>query len=42
MQGYLAAGNGRTGIVGNAKSYLLDAAHLAGYAVDWMERTWKE
>jgi aminoglycoside 3-N-acetyltransferase len=42
MQEYLAAGNGRSGIVGNAQSYLLDSAHLAGYAVRWMERTWKE
>jgi aminoglycoside 3-N-acetyltransferase len=36
---YLAAGHGRTGTVGAARSYLLDAAELHQFAVAWMERT---
>jgi aminoglycoside 3-N-acetyltransferase len=36
---FLAAGHGRTGTVGAATSYLLDAAALHRFAVDWMERT---
>lgn len=34
---YLAAGRGRKGYVGNAESYLFDAADLADYAVIWLE-----
>lgn len=34
---YLAAGNGRTGKVGAAQSYLLEAAPLVGFGVQWME-----
>lgn len=36
---FLAAGHGRTGQVGAARSYLLDAATLCRFAVGWMERT---
>jgi len=36
---FLAAGRGRTGLVGAAPSHLLDAAALHRFAVDWMERT---
>jgi hypothetical protein len=34
---YLAAGRGRQGRVGNAPSYLFDAADLATFAVGWLE-----
>lgn len=34
---YLAAGNGRTGTVGEATAYLFDAAHLTSYAIAWLE-----
>lgn len=36
---FLAAGHGRTRQVGAARSYLLDAATLCRFAVEWMERT---
>lgn len=35
---FLAAGNGRAGMVGAARSYLFDAAALHRFAVEWMER----
>ena len=38
MEEYLAAGHGRTGTVGAARSYLFDAAALLRFAVAWMER----
>ena len=38
-QDFLAAGGGRTGTVGAARSYLFDAAALHAFAVRWMERT---
>lgn len=34
---YLDAGNGRTGRIGAADSYLLDAASLQSFGVEWME-----
>jgi aminoglycoside 3-N-acetyltransferase len=37
---YLAAGNGRSGKVGDADSYLFEAAELVRFAVRWMERKW--
>jgi aminoglycoside 3-N-acetyltransferase len=36
---YLAAGRGRVGTVGAARSCLFDAADLHRFAVEWMERT---
>lgn len=39
---YLSSGHGRRGRIGGADSYLLDAAELAGFAVEWIERIWKE
>lgn len=39
LREFLAAGHGRTGQVGAARSYLLDAATLCRFAVGWMERT---
>lgn len=36
---FLEAGNGRSGIVGAARSYLLDAAALHRFALEWLERT---
>lgn len=38
VEGYLAAGHGRAGLVGAARSYLLDARGLTAFAVAWMER----
>lgn len=38
-QAFLDAGHGRIGLVGAARSYLLDAAELHAFAVQWMERT---
>jgi aminoglycoside 3-N-acetyltransferase len=38
VEEYLAAGHGRTGLVGTAKSYLLDAQELVTLGVGWMER----
>ena len=35
---YLAAGHGRAGLVGTARSYLLDAQDLTSFAVAWMEK----
>jgi aminoglycoside 3-N-acetyltransferase len=35
---YLAAGRGSSGIVGRARSELLDAADFVGFGVDWMDR----
>lgn len=35
---YLATGKGRTGIVGNAQSYLFDARDLVNFAVRWLEQ----
>jgi aminoglycoside 3-N-acetyltransferase len=35
---YLAAGHGRTGLVGAARSYLFDAQDLTSFGVAWMER----
>jgi aminoglycoside 3-N-acetyltransferase len=37
VQGYLATGQGRSGEVGSAPSYVLNAADLHQYAVAWME-----
>ncbi|WIG60911.1 MAG: hypothetical protein OJF49_003659 [Ktedonobacterales bacterium] len=37
-QAYLAAGGGAHGQVGNASSYLFDAAGLTGFAVAWLEQ----
>lgn len=34
---YLAAGHGRRGKVGDADTYLFDAADLVRYAIDWLE-----
>ncbi len=36
---YLAAGDGMTGLVGTARSYLFDAQELTAFGVDWVERT---
>ncbi len=38
---YLAKGNGRTGKVGSANAYLLDAAPLNAFGVKWMEKHFK-
>ena len=35
---YLAAGHGRTGLVGAARSFLFDAQELVRFGVGWMER----
>lgn len=40
MRDYLRAGKGRSGRVGNAESYLFEAADLYRYAVTWMEHRW--
>jgi aminoglycoside 3-N-acetyltransferase len=37
VDAYLARGHGKTGMVGAARSYLFDAAHLNAFAVRWME-----
>ncbi len=37
VQSYLEAGKGRSGKVGNAQSYLFEAADLHDYAVRWLE-----
>jgi aminoglycoside 3-N-acetyltransferase len=34
---YLAAGKGRQGTIGNAPSYLFDAADLSAFAIAWLE-----
>lgn len=34
---YLAEGHGRQGKIGNAESYLFDAADLAAFAINWLE-----
>ena len=39
VEGYLAAGHGRIGTVGAARSYLFNARDLTAFAVAWMERT---
>lgn len=36
-QAYLALGKGRQGQVGNAPSYLFDAADLSAFAISWLE-----
>jgi aminoglycoside 3-N-acetyltransferase len=38
VEAYLAAGRGRAGPVGAARSYLFDAQELVEFGVDWMER----
>jgi aminoglycoside 3-N-acetyltransferase len=38
VEGYLVAGRGRSGKVGAARSYLLNAAELVDFAVQWLER----
>ena len=38
VEAYLAAGHGRTGLIGTARSYLLEAQGLVRFAVSWMER----
>jgi aminoglycoside 3-N-acetyltransferase len=38
---YLAAGRGRQGRVGNAPSYLFDAADLATFAIGWLEPSFR-
>ena len=40
VRGYLDTGKGQSGTVGQAQSYLFDAAELHRYAVEWMERRW--
>jgi aminoglycoside 3-N-acetyltransferase len=37
VEDYLAAGNGRTGKVGAADSYLLNAVSLTDFGTGWME-----
>jgi aminoglycoside 3-N-acetyltransferase len=39
VEEYLAAGHGRIGTVGAARSYLFDAQDLTAFGVAWMERT---
>ena len=39
---YLAAGNGRTGTIGAAESYLLEAQSLTSFGVNWMEEHFKD
>jgi aminoglycoside 3-N-acetyltransferase len=34
---YLALGNGRRGTIGNAPSYLFEAADLSAFAISWLE-----
>jgi aminoglycoside 3-N-acetyltransferase len=36
-QAYLALGKGRQGMLGNAPSYLFDAADLSAFAITWLE-----
>jgi aminoglycoside 3-N-acetyltransferase len=38
VEAYLAAGHGRTGPVGAARSYLFDGQDLTAFGVAWMER----
>jgi aminoglycoside 3-N-acetyltransferase len=38
VEAYLAAGHGKTGLVGAARSYLFDAQELTAFGVAWMER----
>lgn len=38
VRGFLSAGEGRSGRVGQAEAYALEAARLCRYAVGWMER----
>jgi aminoglycoside 3-N-acetyltransferase len=40
VRGYLSTGKGQAGKVGQAQSYLFDAADLYRYAVAWMEHRW--
>lgn len=35
---YLAAGHGRSGLVGTARSFLFDTRGLVRFGVEWMER----
>jgi aminoglycoside 3-N-acetyltransferase len=37
-RGYLASGKGRSGKVGEAQSYLFDAAEFVAFAVQWLEK----
>jgi aminoglycoside 3-N-acetyltransferase len=37
-ESYMAAGFGREGLIGHARSYLLDTPELVQHAVDWLER----
>ncbi len=39
VRDFLAAGHGRSGMVGAAQSYLFDAAALHEFAVQWMQQT---
>jgi aminoglycoside 3-N-acetyltransferase len=39
VEAYLAAGHGKTGLVGAARAYLFDAQDLTAFGVAWMERT---
>jgi aminoglycoside 3-N-acetyltransferase len=39
VQEFLAAGHGRAGLVGAARSHLFDAQALVAFGVAWMERT---
>ncbi|HEY7020337.1 MAG TPA: aminoglycoside 3-N-acetyltransferase [Ktedonobacterales bacterium] len=39
---YLALGKGRQGMVGNATSYLFDAADLSAFAMSWLEERFGE
>lgn len=34
---YLATGEGRTGLIGRAQSYLFEAANIAGFGIQWLE-----
>ena len=38
VEAYLAKGEGRTGLVGAARSYLFDAQALASFGASWMEQ----
>lgn len=38
VEDYLASGQGKRGLVGNAPSVVVDAATMTAFAVDWLER----
>jgi aminoglycoside 3-N-acetyltransferase len=41
VQEYAAAGHGRAGLVGGARSYLFDARDLTDFGTVWMERAYR-